>query len=293
VFTVATNVSEELIASESFSTGNGDDYTTATRFVDSLNKSNLTGNVGFSAANTWNDATSLIRPISSVGLTHTLVHGITANGAAEVIPLENSGTRAAVRGLASAPIGTSFYMSGLVSMDGSLSNLDASESAAMGLIGGTSIYSWNIAKGMHLGLTKDSGGDAYLAAFAGGNTYALGGALTAGQASETQMIVLKVDINTDGSLDTLTAWTAQQGATELTDALSVSSIDTGIASDLDTFVLQGQGGADALKAGGVFLDEFRLGTTLQDVTSIPEPATIGMLGLGALFTILMRHRQSR
>jgi hypothetical protein len=41
--------------------------------------------------------------------------------------------------------------------------------------------------------------------------------------------------------------------------------------------------------GTVQLDEIRFGDTFDSVTVIPEPATIGMLGLGAFLTILMRR----
>jgi hypothetical protein len=37
------------------------------------------------------------------------------------------------------------------------------------------------------------------------------------------------------------------------------------------------------------IDEFRVGTTWADVTPIPEPATVGMLGLGAIVTLLIRR----
>jgi len=39
------------------------------------------------------------------------------------------------------------------------------------------------------------------------------------------------------------------------------------------------------------LDEFRFGDTFESVTVIPEPATIGMLGIGALITLLIRRTQ--
>jgi hypothetical protein len=39
----------------------------------------------------------------------------------------------------------------------------------------------------------------------------------------------------------------------------------------------------------VIVDELRVGTTWADVTPIPEPATVGMLGLGALVTMLIRR----
>lgn len=43
----------------------------------------------------------------------------------------------------------------------------------------------------------------------------------------------------------------------------------------------------------VQLDEIRVGTTWADVTPIPEPATVGMLGLGALTTLTVRRFRNR
>ena len=46
-------------------------------------------------------------------------------------------------------------------------------------------------------------------------------------------------------------------------------------------------------AGQASLDEFRFGETFADVTpsAIPEPATVGMLGLGALVVMLLRRKR--
>jgi hypothetical protein len=141
-------------------------------------------------------------------------------------------------------------------------------------------------------VTKDSAGDVYLAAFAGGTTNLLGSALTAGQAAETQMIVLQ--LNVTGGNDTLTAWVLGQGATNLTGAVNVSGFDVGSLTNLTSFTLQSvagtAGGTNILS--GVYMDEFRFGTTLADVTTaIPEPATISMLVLGALVTGLIRWQR--
>ena len=47
------------------------------------------------------------------------------------------------------------------------------------------------------------------------------------------------------------------------------------------------GGAKTLSA---VVDEFRIGTEFADVTPVPEPATIGLLGLGGLVAIRRRRR---
>jgi hypothetical protein len=40
------------------------------------------------------------------------------------------------------------------------------------------------------------------------------------------------------------------------------------------------------------LDEVRVANTWQDAAPIPEPATVGMLGLGALVTMLIRRMRA-
>jgi len=277
------------LAAESFSTGNGSDYVSTSNFAAVVHSSNLTGTTGF-VGKVWTNGTTLINPRSEGDLTHALVQGSTAKGAALIRPGAYSVGRNSNRALAAAPSGSSFYMSGLVKANNLTDSMDAGESAAMGLIDSIAANTWNISSGLALGITRNSSGDFYLAAFAAGNTYTLGSKLTSTQATQTQMIVLKLDVDTAGNNDTLTAWIAQQGSTNLTQVLSISDIDTGTAANLKTFVVQGLGAADAVTATGVFLDEFRFGTQLSDVTSIPEPATIGMLGLGALVAMVARRR---
>ena len=55
----------------------------------------------------------------------------------------------------------------------------------------------------------------------------------------------------------------------------------------------GNGVADTSKRSVIYLDELRVGTTWADVTPIPEPATVGMLGLGALITLTVRRFNRR
>ncbi len=279
---MGASASAALIASESFSTGNGSDYVNAQNFNSASNSNVLTGTTGFAdtAGKAWVNGTSLVVPRNFTSLTHTLVQGTPVTGLATVIPGGNGVARNSNRELASAPSGSSFYISGLVRIGG-LANIDPDESASMGLIGNIAVNTWDTDTGIHLGLTKDGLGDVYLAAFAAGNTYTLGSKLTSTQATETQMIVLKLDVDTSGNNDTLTAWVAQQGATDLTQVLSVSDINTGTTADLGRFVIQSMGGPDAVTAGGTRMDEFRFGTTMSDVTSIPEPATLSLLGIAA------------
>ncbi len=285
---VARETTAALIASESFSVGNGGDYVNSVNFNVAPNSTNLTGNTGFSTGNPWAIGTSLIQPRDYDSLTHTLVQGSTASGMAAVRPGGGGIGRQVSRELAAVPTGSTFYMSGLVSIH-TLDAMDPNETIAMGLIGSIGASTFNVGSGLHLGMNTDSSGNVYLSAFAAGNTYHLGDALTVATALQTQMIVLRLDVDTSGANDTLTGWIAQAGETNLTQVLSVNNIDTGAAANLKTFVVQSEGGADAVTAGGGRLDEFRFGTTLNDVAAVPEPATISMLGIGTLLVLLTRR----
>ncbi|MGE4490142.1 MAG: hypothetical protein AB7E95_11430 [Kiritimatiellales bacterium] len=256
-----------LIASDSFSTGNdtGD-------YVDNTNlgaAGNVTvGTVGF-LSTSWAGSTGTIKTYSSYGLTHAWVQGNSANGAVKVIPGINSTERISIRNLDTVLSGSTFYISGLLTMSGALTALDNDESIAMGLAAADMPgNTFDTTSGLKIGLTKDASGTVYLAAFTAGNTYTLGSGLSSAQAAETQMIVCRMDINETGN-DTLTAWIAQEGDARLTQVLKIDTIDMGTASDFASFVVQGRGAAETHYAGGVMVDEFRFGTTWWDVTSAP------------------------
>ena len=274
---LAASASAELIASESFSTGNGNDYTNSVGFGVTTNRAKVIGTTGFTTNNLWVGATTALLPRNFPGLTHALMQGTAANGLLSVRPLgatvvsgvTNINTRNNTRELASTPYGSSFYMSGLVKAN-NFTSIDPGESAAMGLNSNSIAGVWDISAGLHLGLTRDIAGDYYLAAFAAGNTYTLGSKLTGTQPTNTQMIVLKLEVDTSGTNDTLTAWIAQHGSTNLTQVLGVTNtINTGTAANLKTFGVQTLGGLDLISSPGVSLDEFRFGTQLSDVRSIP------------------------
>ncbi len=259
---------KSLVASDSFSTGNGSDYTSNINLGDALNSTNLTGTTGFTAAYAWYPSTSAIRPLSGAGLTHVAVQGNTSDGVLKMTTVNQSGAaRNSRRQLASTPSGSTYYISGLVSLNGSLSNMDNNEYVCMGLGGNTTNNVFDISTGMYLGLSRNGSGNVYLTAFAGGNAYTLGSALTSEQAAQTQIIVLKLQFDTGaGGLDTLTAWTGQAGQTTLSHTLHVTDINAGTASNLARFIVQNQNGADT-SSDTVYLDEFRCGASLWSVTS--------------------------
>ncbi len=258
--------SAELIASESFSVGNGGDYTDGKPFGDEVNKGNLIGTTGFSSGKVWDPPTTAILPRGSTGLTHGLMQGTATTGLVQIRPVPDSG-RNVRRQIAQNPSGSTFFMSGLVCMNG-MENLGNGGSVCMGVGGNTANNVFDSSTGMYLGLTKENTGEAYLAVFVGGKTYKLGEKLTYATAAGIEMIVLKLDYNTgSGGSDTLSAWVAQEGEEKLTPVLNISDIDAGKPSNLVRLIIQCQGGAKNASSGA-YLDEFRFGKTLQDVTSI-------------------------
>ncbi len=281
---MGASVSAELIAADSFSTDSA--YINNIRLAIAPNWTNVVGTTGF-AGTQWDYSTYQIMPRSYATLTHAAVTGSpSGTGTALLRPAVSVDVRTS-RPLSSVPSGSTFYMSGLV-LVGSLANLNNEQSVTMGLSARLTSGP-TISSGVHFGVTKDSFGNLYLAAFAGGNTYTIGDALTSDRAIQTQMIVLELDMAAGN--DALKVWALEQGATDLTASASItiSNVDIGELSELSYFAIQ------AFSSGstptGVKMDEFRVGTTLNDVTSaIPEPATISMLGLGALLTMLGRHK---
>jgi len=131
--------------------------------------------------------------------------------------------------------------------------------------------------GFFLGMIRDNtaSGDYYLSAFAGGNTYTLGDALT--DQTATSMIVLKAEIEA-GANDTLTAWIALAGEEELTLAGAWTGLDIADdGSDFDTFGLRARtdNSAQTAASNGLNFDEWRFGESLSDVTSIFGPPVVG------------------
>jgi hypothetical protein len=66
----------------------------------------------------------------------------------------------------------------------------------------------------------------------------------------------------------------------------------GTSADLTTVYDSIRLGAQSGTPSKVMVDELRVGTTWADVTPIPEPATVGMIGLGAVITLLVRRMRT-
>ena len=276
---VSQDASAALIASESFSTGAvAGDYTDAQAFNGTDNKTVTIGTSGF-AGQEWVNGTSLVLPRwFASSSAHNGIVGSTSAGGAIINPAGVGVDRHSQRALGSAlPSATSYFLSGMVQYgnDGAMLNGDV---VSLGFGDTLSVNTADISDGFHLGL-YETGDQTYLAAFAGGSIYQL----AAVPQSIFHQIVLRLDVNASGN-ETLNAWYAAPGDNDLTHALVDQSVETYTeAADLSTFIAQTIGGSNGT---GPRLDEMRFGTALSDVTAIPEPAVMGLMGfvsIGALF----------
>ncbi len=73
---------------------------------------------------------------------------------------------------------------------------------------------------------------------------------------------------------------------------SIAAVGTTAYAYEYVLIGDGNGQGDPAKRSEIYLDELRVGSTWGDVV-IPEPATVGMLGLGALVTMLFRRIRRR
>jgi len=245
------------------------------------------GNTGFNATNKWLSQTSAIGVINTTSLSGSVVQGTTQSGSVDFIA--KGVDRTSNRQLASVPtLASTYYLSGLVKV-GALANLGTGEYLTSGFLGSAPAFSTiNLSTGFHYGV-RNVAGTVYLAVFAGGNAYNLL-ALDSTTVTNTYQIVLKLDVNASG-VDTLTAWYATNNASSLTQGLAATSVETWTgASSLDYYALQSH--TTVADNRLVYFDEMRLGTALADVTTIPEPATVGLSLLGGILVLLMRRRKA-
>ena len=108
----------------------------------------------------------------------------------------------------------------------------------------------------------------------------------------TYLIVVSYTYVTGTANDTVRVWLNPDSATFNAGTAPTAALTGTASTDLtavfDSIRLGGQSGAP----NTVMIDELRVGTTWADVTPIPEPATIGMLGLGAIITLLVRRMRT-
>ena len=269
---VAFSAQAALIGSETFGGYANGSLGGANEFV-------ATDNVGFGAYG-WKNATGFVGVQTGTSLTHNGLSG--AKSGSLLVGTYAGGVRSSNRGMtASIPSSGSYYMSGLLNLAFD-ARLSAGQRAEAGFTSANPQYSYDISQGMHLGMRKD-GTVNRLIVSAGGTSWDIGTALQ----STTYQIVLQLDVNA-GSADTLSAWYAKDGDTSLTQGLAATSVETWDATgDLSRLLFQANPNGEAHT--GLNFDEVRLGTTLADVTTIPEPATLGLIGLAAGGIFMMRR----
>jgi len=288
ILTASTGLVEAaLIASEGFFTFTDIGYSNGNLGGQSSVNS---GNLGFTVDSAWQNATGLVRVSNTVNYTHS---GLTPNNGVDggvnyvgMAMINGSATanleRNSTRALAATPVSSpTYFLSGLVTHKGAMYDGDYM-SAGMGVA--TALTVNNITKGFHFGLSKAEG-VVSLSAFAGGNIYTLAPAAV----DTTYQIVLRLDVNASG-LETLTAWYAENHATQLTQALSTAVESWSAADDLRNLNLQ-SASPGTLAADFQHFDEIRFGTTMASVTAIPEPGTLSLFGIGLLLSGLAFRRK--
>ncbi|MGZ0654114.1 PEP-CTERM sorting domain-containing protein [Coraliomargarita sp. W4R72] len=287
----ALHVQGAIIASESFETN----ATGADGMYQSgnVNPQDVTvGNSGFNSTNVWLNNTGAVKANANALYVLSEHNGITGSvGTTDGLALVTSGyDRNSNRLLASTPTtASSYYFSGITRLSG-ITVLDDGDRVAMGMMDSISSNTFDVSTGFHIGYYKESGTN-YLAAFAGGTAYNLL-ALAGGEIGGIFQVVLKLDVDASGD-ETLTAWYALDGALTLTEGLTATNIGDvwQDAGDLDTFTLQAEeGGGTGQQA--VRFDEMRFGTSLGDVTSIPEPSAYAMFFGSVAAVLVLRRRRT-
>lgn len=110
-------------------------------------------------------------------------------------------------------------------------------------------------------------------------------------AGSTHLVVVSYQINSGSLNDVVNFWLDPDASTFASGTAPAPLLTlTGAQADATSLNMLELNNASAMPVGMLF-DEVRVGTTWADVTPIPEPATIGMLGLGTLMTMLLRRTQ--
>jgi hypothetical protein len=288
----AGSVHATLIASEGFMTTEAtNDYGTGTSIATAATAGTTNGTFGFSANNKWLGAETTfytydntLVPASTV--THNGITGAAASGSFDSYGNENY-DKNSYRFLGAQSGSSTYFLSGLVKVDKD-GMVDGAYKTA-GFFNTPAGNDSSIATGFHYGL-HNNGGQVYLAAFAGGQAFDMLPITTDGI---DYQVVVRLNVNASGA-DTLTAWYAANGATQLTLGQAATNVETyASGADLQRIGLQYNAGATAGAVAHVYFDEIRLGTTLGDVTTIPEPTTVGLFALSGAITILVRRFKLR
>ncbi len=287
-----------LIATESFQTtadGAGGTYDDGSNFNAGINQDVVVGNSGFSDTKVWQHGTSALSPINDAGLSTGLSHNGLVNtamsGTAILRPFQAGSNRRVARELASTPVtASSYYMSAL--FEGYTDTISGDKVATIGLIDGAgSSTVADFADGIHAGFARDVD-TTYLSAWAGNTRYDL---LEIDELNDdvTYQVLLQLDVDASGN-EFFTAGYAANGASAFT--FTHSAVDVGdiwsTSSDLGYLILQARARGTEQDIMG-FADEFYFGTSMAEVTAIPEPSQFSMCIGFAVFYMLFSFRRGK
>ncbi len=283
-------VSASLIASDSFVTSGSADtnngiYQAGLGIYSVPNKYVQGGSmVGFEASD-WAGSSGILKAnstgLTSGGATYATGGSLRYDGKVDT-------TTRAVRHALDAYTGSSTYY---VSMLMSSEILATVGSVYGGFNSGTDAYVADPAYGIFFGFAGNGTGmDLVIRqreSFGGGVFGLTNTVLAAASANTTYQLVAKIDVNANGSEEAVTVWL---NPTSMSDT-PVATFGTGAG----VFSMQNDTSISVMSmsannfGGGVSFDEMRLGTTWADV-AVPEPATIGLLGMGTVLILFLRKR---
>jgi hypothetical protein len=105
--------------------------------------------------------------------------------------------------------------------------------------------------------------------------------------NQTYLFVCKIEFSGDANPDPVTLWIDPDLSAG--EAGNVPEVDTDGGADID--------GGDVYDRIALYgwcptsFDELRVGTTWEDMSAVPEPATLGVLALGGMAVVIRRRRR--
>lgn len=118
-------------------------------------------------------------------------------------------------------------------------------------------------------------------------TQAAGAPSAAITGGTTYLILGRLDLTTTGGTNSI--WVYANGATLPTSEAGLGAATSSMSQANTTGMFQLSGRSFSGNSAGLPWDEVRVGTTLGDVIPVPEPATLGLLGLATVALGRRRH----